>query len=47
MMGNEMGDGLLAVIALGVLAGGAIVVIDTFILRRIRRQAAPPRDEER
>jgi len=31
-------DALLAVIGLGVLAGGTIVVVDTFILRRIRRQ---------
>ena len=28
---------LLAIAALGVLAGGAIVMIDTLILRRVRR----------
>jgi hypothetical protein len=33
-----MNEALLAVIALGVLAGGAIVVVDSLILRRIRRQ---------
>lgn len=32
-----MTGSLLAIAALGVLAGGAIVVIDTLILRRLRR----------
>jgi hypothetical protein len=30
-------EGLLAVIALGALAGGSIVVIDSLIIRRLRR----------
>jgi hypothetical protein len=34
---------LIAVVALGLLAGGAIVVLDSLILRRIRRQ--DPRQE--
>jgi len=33
-----MTEALAAVIALGLLVGGAIVAIDTLILRRIRRQ---------
>jgi hypothetical protein len=33
-----MTEALAAIVALGVLAGGAIVVIDSLILRRIRRQ---------
>jgi hypothetical protein len=33
-----MNEGLVAIIALGVVAGGAIVLIDSLILRRIRRQ---------
>jgi hypothetical protein len=33
-----MTEGLAAVIALGFVAGGAIVLIDSLILRRIRRQ---------
>lgn len=33
-----MNDALLVVIALGVLAGGSIIVIDSFIIRRIRRR---------
>jgi hypothetical protein len=31
-------DGLLAVVTLGLIAGGAIVVIDSLIIRRIRGQ---------
>jgi len=31
-------DALLAVIGLGVLAGGTIILVDSLILRRIRRQ---------
>ena len=33
-----MNDALIAIAALGILAGGAIVLIDLSILRRIRRQ---------
>ena len=33
-----MNDALIAIAALGILAGGAIVLIDSLILRRIRRQ---------
>ena len=33
-----MTDSLLAIVGLGVLAGGAIVLIDSLILRRIRNQ---------
>ncbi len=43
----EMGTDLIAIALLGFLAGGAIVVIDTLVLRRIRRQkeSAEPRDQ--
>jgi hypothetical protein len=34
----SVNEGLLAIAALGILAGGVIVVIDSLILRRIRRQ---------
>jgi hypothetical protein len=38
-------DALVAVIGLGILAGGAIVIIDSVILRRIRRQRQEERDD--
>jgi hypothetical protein len=38
-----MTGALAAIVALGLLVGGAIVVIDSLILRRIRRQ--DPRDK--
>lgn len=47
MMAANMGDGLVAVIALGVIAGGAIVVIDLLILRRIRRQRQDEASDEK
>jgi hypothetical protein len=37
-------EGLLAVIALGALAGGSIVVIDSLIIRRLRRGDASRHD---
>jgi hypothetical protein len=46
-----MSDSLVAIAALGALVGGAIVLIDSVILRRIRRQDArgqtASKDEER
>jgi len=36
--GAVVNEALIAIAALGLLAGGAIVVIDSLILRRIRRQ---------
>lgn len=41
-----MTEGLLAVIGLGLLAGGAIVIIDSLILRRIRRQRQAENDDK-
>jgi len=35
---RTVNDALIAIAGLGLLAGGAIVVIDSLILRRIRRQ---------
>jgi hypothetical protein len=35
---GRMNDALIAIAALGILAGGAIVLIDSLILRRLRRQ---------
>jgi hypothetical protein len=47
----RMNEALIAIVALGVFAGGAIVVIDSLILRRIRRQAprsrGPDADDQR
>jgi hypothetical protein len=40
-----MSGSLLAIAALGLIAGGAIVLIDSLILRRVRRQAT--REEKR
>jgi len=40
-----MSGSLFAIAALGLIAGGAIVLIDSLILRRVRRQAA--REEKR
>jgi hypothetical protein len=37
---------LIGVIGLGLLAGGAIVLIDSLILRRIRRQRQAELDED-
>ena len=36
--GRVVTESLLAIAGLGLLVGGAIVVIDSLILRRIRRQ---------
>lgn len=44
-MSEPVTESLLAIALLGFLAGGAIVLIDSLILRRIRRQA--PRDPDR
>jgi hypothetical protein len=37
-------NGILVAIALFVLAGGGIVVVDAFVIRKIRR-LGPPKDE--
>jgi hypothetical protein len=39
-------DALIAIAALGLLAGGAIVVLDTLILRRVRRQRVDQQERE-
>jgi hypothetical protein len=39
-------EALLVVIGLGLLAGGSIVVIDSLIIRRLRRGAPPDRDQD-
>jgi hypothetical protein len=38
IMVANMPEALIAIIGIGVLMGGAIVIIDSLILRRIRRQ---------
>ena len=35
-----MNEGLLVVLVLFLIAGGGIIVLDTFILRRLRKRAA-------
>jgi hypothetical protein len=40
-----MNEALLVVIGLGLIAGGSIVVIDSLIIRRLRRDAVPPDQE--
>jgi len=42
-----MNDGILVIIALFAIAGGGIIVIDAFILRKLRRNArsTPPGDD--
>lgn len=40
-----MNEALLVVAAIGLLAGGSIVVIDSLIIRRVRRLARPERSE--
>jgi hypothetical protein len=44
----DLNGGILAVIALAVIAGGGIIVIDAFVIRKIRRLGPPnkPRPEE-
>jgi hypothetical protein len=44
--GCAVNDALIAIAALGLLAGGAIVLIDSMILRRIRRQRTGKSDVE-
>jgi len=44
--GLAVNDALLAIVALGLLAGGAIVVLDTLILRRVRRQRVDQQEQE-
>jgi hypothetical protein len=39
-------DAVLAVALLAVLAGGGIVVIDAFVIRRIRREALQRENQE-
>lgn len=43
-----MTNSIISIIVLGVIAGGGIIVIDYFVLRRIRRQAKdePDRSEK-
>ncbi|HVM29831.1 MAG TPA: hypothetical protein VM305_03575 [Candidatus Limnocylindrales bacterium] len=38
-----MGESILAILGLGLIAGGSIVVIDWLVIRRIRRLAADER----
>ena len=40
-----MNEGVLGVLLLFLIAGGGIIVLDTFILRRLRRNAAERSDE--
>jgi hypothetical protein len=49
MMVMAMTESLIGVIGLGILAGGAIVIIDSLILRRVRQQrpVAPEDDVAR
>ncbi|HYI21399.1 MAG TPA: hypothetical protein VEX62_02080 [Candidatus Limnocylindrales bacterium] len=43
-----MNDGILVILVLFAIAGGGIIVIDAFILRKLRRNATPrqPSDDE-
>ena len=47
IMDVVMNDGILVIIALFAIAGGGIIVIDVFILRKLRRNAtqSAPRDD--
>jgi len=47
-MGSGMNDGILVILVLFAIAGGGIIVIDAFILRKLRRNATPrqPSDDE-
>jgi len=40
-------EALLAVIGLGVLAGGGIIVIDAVIIRKLRRDRQRTREEDK
>jgi hypothetical protein len=40
-----MTEGILVVLALFTLAGGGIIVIDAFIIRKLRQRAGSRRDE--
>ena len=40
-----MNEGLIGVVLLFLIAGGGIIVLDTFILRRLRRDAGARKDE--
>ena len=40
-----MSDSVIAILFLGFIAGGGIIVIDYFVLRRIRRQAKDQPEE--
>ena len=46
-MDMVMNEGILVIIALFAVAGGGIIVIDAFILRKLRSNATrtPPRDD--
>ena len=44
--GRAVNDALIAIAVFGLLAGGAIVAIDSLILRRIRRQRTDHTDDE-
>ncbi len=48
IMGVGMNDGILVILVLFAIAGGGIIVIDAFILRKLRRTATPsqPSDDE-
>ena len=43
---HAVNDALIAIAVLGLLAGGAIVVLDTLILRRVRRQRVDQQERE-
>jgi hypothetical protein len=46
MMVAAMTESLIGVIGLGLLAGGAIVIIDSLVLRRVRRQRQVVSEDE-